>query len=428
MVLAYAVLVAVVTALFCGFTPALQMWRPDLVLAMRPEGGSAKHPRLRLRNLMVAGQAAVSVVLLLISALVVRSIGYVTRVDPGFDRDRVLSARIDLGRDTLPAQRIAFARAMVEHAQRLPRVESASVTSLVPLGGNAASTSVWIEERGPLGGIGTLWMNVGPDYFKTMGTAVRRGREFAASDRQGSAPVAVVNEAFVKAYFPGGDALGKRVSISRTDAYREIVGVVRNSDYQFYGESPQPQLFRPFYQTNGEVFLEIRTAGTVNDYREALTRAASELNPRAVVDLKTLREATDLEFQIRRLGSGLLAGTGAMGLLLAMVGLYGVVSYAVSRSTPEIGIRMALGASRGVVLQAVMRQGLVLVGAGVVAGSAIALGAARLIAFALSGISPADPVAYLATAALMLAAGLAACWIPARRAARIEPMTALRYE
>lgn len=159
-----------------------------------------------------------------------------------------------------------------------------------------------------------------------------------------------------------------------------------------------------------------------------MARAAAELNSRATVDLRTLREVTGLEFQIRRLGSGLLAVTGGLGLLLAMVGLYGVVSYAVSRSTPEIGIRMALGASRGVVLRAVMRQGLLLVGAGVIAGSAVALGAARLIAFALGGISPADPVAYLATAGLMLSAGLAACWVPAWRAARIEPMAALRYE
>jgi putative ABC transport system permease protein len=273
-----------------------------------------------------------------------------------------------------------------------------------------------------------LWMNVGPDYFKTLGIPVLGGREFEGTDRAGSAAVAIVNEAFVKAYFPNREPLGQRVRVSRTDPLREIVGVVRNSDYQFYGEAARPQLFRPFYQTNGEVFLELRARGTPNDYREALGRAAAELNPRATVDVRTLREVTGLEFRIRRLGSGILAMTGGLGLLLAMVGLYGVVSYAVNRSTPEIGIRMALGASSGVVLRAVVRQGLVLVGLGVAAGSAVAFGAARGIAFALGGISPADPVAYLATAVLMLTAGLAACWIPARRAARIEPMAALHYE
>jgi len=269
MVLGYALLMCVLTALFCGLMPALRMGRPDLAHAMHPEGGSAKYPRLRLRNVMVAAQAAVSVVLLLVSVLVLRSLLHIAKVDPGFDRDRVLSAQIQLERDTPPPLRIAFAQGMIERAANLPGVESASVTSLVPLAGNAASTSVAIEQQPDRKGAAALWMNVGPDYFKTLGIPVLRGREFEATDRKGSAAVAVVNEAFVKEYFPHREPLGQRVRVSLADTYREIVGVVRNSDYQFYGEAAQPQLFRPFYQTNGEVFLELRTRGTPSCARAA---------------------------------------------------------------------------------------------------------------------------------------------------------------
>jgi predicted permease len=272
--------------------------------------------------------------------------------------------------------------------------------------------------------------NAGPGYFRTMGIGVRSGREFQPSDRRGGPAVAIVNQTFARLFFPNGDALGKLVRLRTTDAepWREIVGVVADNKYAFYSEAPSPQLFSPFLQTGGRIFLQIRTAAAPAGSIGAVRRIIAEFDKSLVADVRTTRDATSLEFALRRLSTALLGAMGMLGLLLSMIGLYGVLSWEVSRRTAEIGIRMALGASPGKVRRLVFRNALMPVGL----GAGFGMGAAMLVALPLrsflAGVKNTDPLTMGSVTALLLLVSLTASWFPVRRATRIDPMAALRNE
>jgi ABC-type lipoprotein release transport system permease subunit len=222
--------------------------------------------------------------------------------------------------------------------------------------------------------------------------------------------------------------MGARVRSQEAESWREIVGVVADSKYGFYGEAPQPIVYSPYLQTGGNLWVVARTPASPAAMIPAVKRALGEVDRTATGEVRTIRDVTSLEFSIRRMGTWLLGAIGGLGLALALVGLYGVMSYTVHRRTAEIGVRMALGATRTSILWMVLRNGVAQVAAGVGIGTAISLAATRPMAFLMSGITTADPLTITATAALLLGAGLAASYFPARRATRVDPMILLRQQ
>ncbi len=422
--LLYAVGAAAIATLFCGITPALVSTRANIGGKLKQ--GETGPARFRMRNALVVGQAALSVVLLFVSVLFLRSLVRITSINPGFDQDRTITAHIELDRDYPQDRYLEVAERARGAAAAVAGVQSATVANLIPLGGD--SYTARFEVRGRNASVPrTFYMSVGPDYFRTMGIALRRGREFTPADRLGTAAVAIVNETFVRAYQLGEDALGTGVRFPR-EPWMEIAGVVADSDYSFYGETPQPVLYRPFLQNGGNLFVVARASGSPSRMMAPLALAVRAVEPRAIVEARTMRDATSLERSLRKMGSAVLGTLGGLGLLLAAIGLYGVMAYRVQRRTPELGIRMALGASSGHVLRMVLGEGLKLIGGGVAAGMLLSLALARPLSAFMGGISTFDPWSILGTSAALLLAGLAASWVPARRATRIAPMAALRND
>jgi predicted permease len=423
----YAIGLMLITTLICGLTPAIASTNPDLANALKRDAAQAQH-RLTSRNTLVRGQIALSTLLLFVSTLFLRSLNFISTVDPGFNIDNVITARIDMDPDRYPAdQQPLFAMRAVEVIQSLPGILSASITNLIPLGGDVYGTSFELQGK-TAPRIETYYMNVGPGYFRTIETVLRLGREFNATDRAGSTPVAIVNEAFVRKYALGPNAIGAQVRSTPTDAWMEIVGVVADSKYAFFGEVPSPILYRPILQAGGNFIVVARTAGPPAGTSAAVRSAIQRLDSSVIVEPRTMRDATSLEFSFRRLGACLMGVIGALGLALALIGLYGTLSYTVKRRMPEIGIRMALGASRLAIHFMILRSGFWLVASGVTIGILLSVPAARPLSFLMSGIPAYDPLTITITSILLLITGLGASYFPSRRAARTDPMVVLRYE
>jgi len=426
----YTLGIALLTCLMCGLIPALQSTR----LSITP--GLKENPlirgRKRLRSLMVVGQVAASALLLVTCLLFLRSLLYIEKVNPGFDVPHLLTAKVTPTRsDLTEAQNDQLAGQMTERIEAIPGIVSASYASLIPLGGDNVGSYAKLKARPDWRSPMIMLSNVGPRYFGTMGIPLLRGREFLATDRRGSPPVVMVNETFAKLAFPAGDALGQLVfapTSNTPEPWREIVGVVADNKYGSLGEQPRPQFILPFLQMGGRLILQARTAGPPALSIAAVKRAIAEQDGSVLADVQTTKDATSLEFVLRRISTIMLASMGALGVLLAMIGLYGVLSWDVSRRTAEIGIRMALGASRPAVSRMVLRDGLVLAGAGVTLGIGAAIVLMLPIKSFLAGVGTADPATIATVAALLMLVSVAASWIPVRRATRIDPITALRYD
>ncbi len=428
---AYALILAVVTTLLCGLTPALASTNPRIHDVLKRESGTGRQRRLSGRRFLVAGQVAASMVLLFLSILFLRSLAFIGTVHPGFDIDQLVTVRLDMPRDLPLGSRITAALKTEAAVAAVPGIANVSISSLLPLGGDSAATFFGVNGGG-VSNVETFLQNVGPNYFRAMGTPLRAGREFTSADRAAAPMVAIVNEEFVRAHELGSSAIGATVRAGNPGTTREpplqIVGVVANSKYSFFSEMPKPVLYRPFLQAGGSVFVIARTIGPPVSSIAALKRVVAGENPTLLIEPKTMRDATSLEVQLRRLGAALLGTVGLLGLVLSMIGLYGIMAYAVNRRTVEIGIRMALGATRSAVLTMVFREGLTLVGTGLGAGIVVALAIARPLDLLMNGVPAADPLTLSATAALMILAGLAASFAPASRATRIAPAIALRSE
>jgi hypothetical protein len=259
-----------------------------------------------------------------------------------------------------------------------------------------------------------------------------RGRDFDARDRQGSAPVVIVSQAFANAYFPGDEPIGKRVRQSNDEPYAEIVGIVRDHKYQSYGEAATPILYsayaqRPRVSTQVRpIVVHVRTTAAPASLLQHVKQVIAQIDATSSADVQTLRDAVGTEPALRRLGGQLLAAAGALGLLLATIGLYGMMAFVVASRAPEIGVRMALGASAGRILRDVLGQGLKLVTIGILIGAALSLLLSLAMTSLLAGVSAADPISFIGTAALLVVVGMAACYLPARKAARLDPLAALR--
>jgi putative ABC transport system permease protein len=425
----YSLAIALGACMLSGFLPARQSTKLDILPWLKQSSAQGGQGRGRLRRWLVTGQVTASVVLLMVCVLFLRSLLYVGAIDPGFDIDHGITAQITPERQFSPDLH-TYAEEAARRVAALPGVRSVSYASLIPLGGDSVAGGVSLKERADWHSPLIQMANVGPRYFQTMGIRLLQGREFGLEDREGAPPVVVVNQAFVRQCFPAGDALGKLVKLEMgpQEPWREIVGIVADSKYAFYAEDPQPQAFSPFLQTGGRLFLVARTAGAPSALVNPVTRTLLEMDKSAVADVKTTRQAASLEFELRRLGTTLLAFMGSLGLLLAMIGLYGVLSWEVSRRTSEIGVRMALGASHGAVRRMVLRDSFRVVGAGLATGLALAVVLTIPLRSFLAGVGAADPVAMAGVTVILLLVGLAATWYPVRRATRVDPLTALRYE
>ncbi len=434
-VLAFAALASIVSALLVGIPPALQGSRSDLVRALRGSSGEGGRDGSRVtgRNALVVAQISLSIVLLVGAGLFLKSFWRSSAVSPGFDADRVLASElsIDVLRYT-KAQGREFYRAVVERMEGVPNVESASLARIAPLSG-ARTTSLWVEDLPPepAGRELEIATNVvGLDYFRTLGIGLVAGRDFSPGDVEGSPGVVIANESFVARYFPLGSALGKRVRLNRSEEeWREIVGIVRDSKYRFLGEDATPFLYQPLGQQHETgMTLLVRTRGapvqSAADVRREILSLEPNL-PAAVQPLSSL--IADSLFPVR-MAARLLTVFAALAVFLAALGLYGVMSFAVSRRTREMGIRVALGARPEALVGLVLAEGLLLVAVGISIGWAAALAGARLLESFLYGVSPTDAETFLAVSFLLALVMLATTYFPARRAARSNPLKVLRHE
>jgi putative ABC transport system permease protein len=422
--LPYALTLVAAATLFCGVVPALRATGGD-VGTLR-QGGDGATARPRLRHALVVGQVALSLILIVTALLCVRSQMHIGSVNLGFDVDHGVVARFSLDPSQYPGEeRLRFADRIVERVERLPGVSAVSVANLVPLGGDSLVRSFHPAGRTDIPGSRPSTYSVGPRYFQSLAIPFLRGRDFDRSHVRGTPAVAIVNETFAKTHFPGRDVLGEWVQTA-DEPKAEVIGLVRDSRIDTIGEAPRSVIYFPFAQRERRLVVHARTSGSPDLMVSAVRRAIEEIDRTVPVSVQTRRGATSVELTMRRVGTVLMGSIGAVGLLLAMIGLYGVMTYVEASRTVEVGIRMALGASGGRIRWEILRRALVLVGAGVGIGGVASLGLTPALRTFLAGVSPFDPVAFGGAGMLLVLVGLAASVIPAHRASRIDPMRALR--
>lgn len=426
----YAVLLTLATGLACGLMPALAATRgapAPLLLHPGVHGGAG---RLRLRQCLVIAEAAATVVLLVAALLFTRTLLRLSSVDTGLDLDKGLVSIVELKPGDARSDRIlGAARQLLEQLDAVPGVEGSAIAEYIPLSMSFSSARFSLEGETTRGARTTV-NSVSPRYFAVMGIPLLGGRHFTERDTAGTAPVVIVNREFAAGHFPGGNAIGRRIRAG-TDPLSEIVGIVENNSIHNAGETPWPQVFyawtqRPVSSQEHPLNVIVRASRPP----ESMVRTIHAITSRFEIDsptkTMTLQEATSFEFVVRRAGARLLSGLGLLGWLLAAVGLHGIVSYVVASRTTELGVRMALGATNSMVRRDVLWRGLRLTLYGLAIGLFFSLAGARLLRSALAGLSPADPITFVASAALLIAMGLAASYWPARRATRVNPMAALR--
>jgi len=432
-VLLFALGVTVAAAMVFGLVPALQASNQTLVPSFKDEiGGEAAH-RSRLQSTLVISQVALSLVSLVCAGLFIRSLEASRNADVGFTgADHVLLVSTDLHLAGVPdSQRVAVADRLLDRLRAVPGVEAASLAMLTPLG-FGGSSSITVSPEGyaprPNENLSVEYLAVGSDYFRALGIPVVRGRGFERGDVKGALEVAVVNERFAQRFWPGQDPIGLR--FQRNGIWRTVVGVAKQGKYHELTERPESMVYVPFAQEPVSGFdVVVRTAGDpralAGPVRQAFQDAAADL---PFLDVRTLAEHIQAAAFVQTIGATMLAAFGAMALLLAAIGIFGVLSYYVGQRTREIGLRVALGAGRREVVGMVVGRAIWLVALGLAGGLVLALGAGQLLRSQLVGVGPRDPLTYLAIAALLALVALAAAWLPARRAARVDPMVALRYE
>lgn len=435
-VVGVSLLVTAGAALLTGLVPAWAATRPDLLPSLR-ESDAPTTPRLRLRSVLVSAQVAGAVLLVVVAGLLLRSLQEAREIDPGFSVDRVEAIALDFslaGFDQARGQ--AVADAVLERVASLPQAEAAALARVVPLTGGGLSLGQLEVPGRPDAAPGLAreqdadWNVVSPGYFATLRIPILRGRDFTGTDREGTNSVAIVNERLAAQLWAGRDALGQRFSVSTPDARREytVVGVARNSQSRSLGDAPRWQVYVPLAQNYmSETTLLVRHAGTsvVPDVRRVLFQAAPTL---PITDARPLGDVVSIGLFPSRFAASIAGSLGTVGLLLAALGLYGVVAFSVAARTREIGIRMALGADAGHILRLVARHAALLVAVGLAVGVIAALGLSRLASNLLYGIGHADPWTYAACVLVFVLVSAAAVAAPARRALRTDPVRALKYE
>ncbi len=428
--------VSLVTGVVFGLAPALQASKTDLVPVLKNETVALRQGgrRVTLKDLLVVTQVALSLVVLVCGGLLVKSFVNAQGIDPGFQTERGLAVSLNPGLLGYDEERgKAFFRQLVERVEAVPGVERASVARYLQLGDSSSSTGpVYAEGQAappPGEGLSVPYNAVGPGHFDALQISLLQGRDIAASDTKDAARVCVINQTLAERLWPGESALGKRLVVGGGRP-REVVGVARNGRYRSLGETPRPFLYFPMEQAyDPGVVLLVRTSGDPLGVVGGVRGAIRSLDPQLpVYGVKTLKEHMTWALWGTKMAASLSLSFGLLALLLAASGLYSVMAYSVSRRTHEIGIRMALGAQGRDVLRLVAGQGMRLAFVGVGVGLLAAFAVTRVLSSILYGVSATDAVTFAAITALLAAVALVACYVPARRATKVDPMVALRYE
>lgn len=443
-VLLFAALTSLVTGILFGLAPALRVSRIDLTDVLSEAGrgaGTQTKAKHRLSGILVSCEVTLALVLLLGAALLLRSFLYLTRVNPGFDPHHILTFQIDLansGPKGPPTK--AFLSEALSRLSALPGVISASATASLPLTGDNIVGSFEIDGKPEPSGSRPMadFNAVEPDYFKTLGISLIQGRGFTKQDDDlKSPPVVIVNRTFAQRFLGGESPIGKRIRPGINNGYppgpgpfREIVGVIGDVKQSELGADAAPEIYAPFAQSPfGTMAIVMCSASDPNQLVEAArSRIASLSSETPIYRVETLDEYSAQSFAVPQFITLLLGAFAVFALLLACLGIYGMISYFAAQRTREIGIRMALGAQRVDVMRMVLRQGVRPALIGIVFGIVISLKLTTVISSLLYGVKPTDPLAFVAVSAILCSVALVACWIPARRAMRVDPMIALRHE
>ena len=436
-VLAFAVAITAAASLLFGAAPALRASRGDLRGALQNRGGAlARHGRVDPRLVLVSAELALCVVLLIGAGLLTRSLRALTRVDPGFNPANILTAEFRLPRARYASDQsiTTFMTQALEQIRAVPGVRDAALVQSIPLSGNWGTTTYVPDTRPSLApdqAIQTQLNVVSEGAFRVLGVPVVEGREFTAADAAGSVPVAVVNQELARRTWPGRSALGRRLRISGPpDVWATVIGVVGTIRQRTLREAPSPQLYRPMTQA-ANIFNSIaaRTDGEPMALARSVRAALWSVDPEQPVwRMRSMASLLERDVATPKVIMLLTTLFASLALLLAVIGVYGVVSYVVAERTREVGIRMALGARSGEVVRLFVGRGLRAIGVATATGLAAALAGARVLRAQLYGVSPTDLATFVAVPVILAAVAVLACWLPSRRAARVDPMVALRYE
>jgi predicted permease len=431
-VLAFVLAVSVVTGVLFGIAPALRGTRMSLSSALKETGRSVTGSRSVLGKSLLVAQVAISLVLLVGAGLFLRTLSNLRHVDVGFDPQNLVLFRVTPQLNRYDEPRIAaLYRSLLERLPAVPGVRGVAMSQPALLSGSVNSTSIYVQGRVYPPGERDTSINrlvISPNFFEVMGIPLLAGRGFTDADHETAPKVVVINDAAARRYFPGENPIGRRFGSSvETTGQLEIVGVLRDVKYNSVRDDAPPTMYVPYRQTRfGTGVFEVRTAtapaGTVGAIREAVRQIDPNL---PLQDVSTQIEQVERRFQLEKLFAQAYSLFGALALVVAAVGLFGLMSYNVSRRTNEIGIRMALGAQRGDVLRLVMRESMVLVAVGIAIGLAVAIGASRFVATLLYNLPPTDVLSIALAIAVMALVSAVAGYIPARRASKVDPMVAL---
>lgn len=426
-VVVFTLLTSLAAGIVFGLAPALRSARADLTPVLRSDslGG---YQRSRLRAALVIAQVAACAMLLVGAVLCIRSLLNAQSIDPGFDASRIDIATIDPGSVGYgESQRRAFYDRLLERVENLPGVNAASWVNHLPLSAAREMTSASTQRASGKQTISVDVLRVGTRYFETMGIPLSRGRDFTPEESR-KAGVVIVNEDMARQLWPGQDPLGRQVTIGDDQGASAVIGVVKTGKYRSLGEDPRALVYLPI-ESMPMATLVVRTSNDPSALLEPMRKSIQEVDPNlAATDLETMQQFMSLPLFPARVTGILLGIFGVLALVLAVGGLYGVISYTMSQRTREIGVRIALGAGRVDVVKLVLRHGLAMAASGVAIGIAAAFGAMRVLSSLLYGIRADDPATLVGVAVALIGIALLACYVPAKRAMAVDPIVALRYE
>jgi len=434
-VMVFTLIVSFITGALFGLAPALQASKVDLIPALKDESGLGGYRRSRFRNGLVVAQVALSLLLLIAAGLIVRSLQQTQMVGPGFEVENRITMSVDLGMQGYDEARgREFHKQLIARVESLPGVRAASYVSELPLNLDLTRSYIFPEGQSfmrsadaPLLPTGSVW----PRYFETMGIPLRKGRDFTMQEDKEESRVVIVNETFARRFWPGQNPIGKRLSKGGPDKPRfEVVGVVKDGKYGTLGEDQQPFVYFPMAREYDSVAaLVVNTSvepqSMINTIRREVERLDSNL---PLYDVKTMSEHMRFSLFPLQAGAWVAGGFALLALLLAGLGIYGVMAYTVSQRSREIGLRMALGARGGDVMKLIVRQGMWLALVGLAIGLVGSLALTRLMSSMLYGVSATDIATFAGVTLLLGSVVLIACYLPARRAAKVDPMIALRCD
>lgn len=433
-VLAFTLGVSLLTGVLFGLAPALRSLKVNLSESLKEGGRSVgEGSRNRTRSVLVVIESAIAVVLLIGAGLLIRSFVQLQNTSPGFDAHNVLTMRIDLPREKYPnpEKAGAFFAQLEDRLEGLPGVETVGLVTELPLSGQPNDMPFTIEGRPPASpdqGLGADFRRVNQQYLKSLRIPLLRGRNFTEQEARESARVVVISDLLATEIFPGEEPLGKRLVMGFDEKPFEIIGIAGDIRHRSMESNPLPAMYLPTIQTPW-MNLVIRTQADPANLTAAVRNEVKAIDPdQPVAAVRTMEEWVDTSVAAPRYRTSLLGALALVALVLASTGIYGVMSYSVTQRTHEIGVRMALGARRRDVLQLVVRQGMTLVVIGIVIGIAGAIALTRVMSTLLFGVTAKDPVTFVVVAALLTLVAFVACYVPAQRATKVDPLVALRYE